>query len=136
MSSVTLADLGMCPAHAPSPHPHPPQDPILFLHTFSPKSANVGGRHPLMGCCVLREILDPPLSKNNQQKCQEISKIHAAVSFQLDGVRSPVKIGISYSERITDIDLVLLLVLARHVLPRSVSLEYTVEVFPNSKFSS
>ena len=42
---------------------HPLWDPILlFLHTFSPKSAHVGGPHPPNGCMPpLWEILDPPL---------------------------------------------------------------------------
>ena len=41
----------------------PPWDPILlFLHTFSLKSAHVGGPSPPNGCMPpLREILDPPL---------------------------------------------------------------------------
>ena len=39
-------------------------DPILsFLHTFSLKSAHVGGPRPLLtGACPPREILDPPLT--------------------------------------------------------------------------
>ena len=56
---VALVDLGGRAGHLP-----PPMGPILsFLHTFSPKSACIGGPHPPNGCTPppLREILDPPL---------------------------------------------------------------------------
>ena len=54
----SLADLGGgCPAHAPSMVPN-----SFILHTFSLKSAHVGGPRPPNGCTPpLREILDPPL---------------------------------------------------------------------------
>ena len=41
---------------------HPLRDPILlFSHTFSLKSACIGGPHPQRVHAPLREILDPPL---------------------------------------------------------------------------
>ena len=55
---MALADLGGVPGA------RPPWDPILsFWHTFSLKSAHVGGPRPPNGCTPpLREILDPPLN--------------------------------------------------------------------------
>ena len=58
---------GACPVHAPL------QDPILsFSHTFSQKSAHVGGQNPpKMGPCPsLRKILDPALNTHRQRDKQ------------------------------------------------------------------
>ena len=45
------------------------QDPILlFSHTFSPKSARIGGPRPP----PLREILDPPLHKHVSVQLQRL----------------------------------------------------------------
>ena len=56
---------GACP-------PPPERDPILsFLHTFSPKSARIGGRRPplpWLGAPPQREILDLPLHQVHYQQ--------------------------------------------------------------------
>ena len=59
LRSITIGgSRGACPAHAPPP----PMGPILsFSHTFSPKSAHVGGPRPPQRVHPPREILDPLL---------------------------------------------------------------------------